>query len=168
MNQKLIQLDSNRRQPRSQLLNQSIVMLAVEGVFEQIVLFGQEMSSEYINLSLPEFYPHSNFTLKLHFIFTLAISPKHLHPSILFLPYNKLLEMHIIFLVLLELVLGNAILDCQDSKGLSLLDFLSLYQGYTISIYFQYQYFFVIEPKYGKLICIPTLYHLTVSPVFYP
>lgn len=76
--------------------------------------------------------------------------------------------MHIIFLVLLELVLGNAILDCQDSKGLSLLDFLSLYQGYTISIYFQYQYFFVIEPKYGKLICIPTLYHLTVSPVFYP
>ena len=165
MNQKLIQLDSNRRQLRSRLLNQSIVMLAVEGVFEQIVLYGQEMSSEYINLSLPEFYPHSNFTLKLHFIFTLArISPK----SEMFLPYNKLLEMHIIFLVLLELVLGNAILDCQDSKGLSLLDFLSLYQGYTISIYFQYQYFFVIEPKYGKLICIPTLYHLTVSPVFYP
>ena len=39
--------------------------------------------------------------------------------------------MHIIFLVLLELVLGNAILDCQDSKGLLLSDFLSLHQGYT-------------------------------------
>ena len=63
MNQKLIQLDSNQRQPRSQLLNRSIVMQVVEGVFEQIVLYGQEMSSEYINLSLPEFYPHSNFTL---------------------------------------------------------------------------------------------------------
>ena len=151
MNQKLIQLDSNQRQPRSQLLNRLIVMLVVEGVFEQIVLYGQEMSSEYINLSLPEFYPHSNFTLVQT---ALLLYPgqnfTQASQSEMLLPYNKLLEMHIIFLVLLELVLGNAILDCQDSKGLSLLDFLSLYQGYTISIYYQYQYFFVIEPKYGN------------------
>ena len=60
MNLKLIQLDSNRLQPRSQLLNQSIVMLVIEVVFEQIVLYGQEMSSEYKNLSL---YPRSNFIL---------------------------------------------------------------------------------------------------------
>ena len=112
MNQKLIQLDSNRRQLRSRLLNQSIVMPVVEGVFEQIVLYGQEMSSKNI-LRVD--------TKKNRYKIATTAAEFHL-------PYNKLPGMHIIFLVLLGLVLGNVILDCQDSKGLLLLDFLSLYR----------------------------------------
>ena len=56
-------------------------------------------------------------------------------------PYNKLPVMHIIFLVLLGLVLGNVILDCQDSKGLLLSDFLSLYRLTESLVFYPWRHY---------------------------